>query len=68
MNIGFIGIGRMGRFMARNLAKGGHNLTVFDTHRDAAEESEPPSSHRGVTKRGCRTDCADIRRGCRRLL
>ena len=38
MNIGFIGIGRMGRFMARNLAKGGHNLTVFDTHRDAAEE------------------------------
>ena len=38
MNIGFIGIGRMGRFMARNLAKGGHNLTVFDMHKDAAEE------------------------------
>ena len=38
MNIGFIGIGRMGRFMARNLVKGGHNLTVFDTHREAAEE------------------------------
>ena len=38
MNIGFIGIGRMGRFMARNLAKDGHNLTVFDTHREAAEE------------------------------
>ena len=27
MNIGFVGIGRMGRFMARNLAKGGHNLS-----------------------------------------
>ena len=38
MNIGFIGIGRMGRFMARNLAEGGHNLTVFDTHRETAEE------------------------------
>ena len=38
MNIGFVGIGRMGRFMARNLAKGGHNLTVFDTHKEAAEE------------------------------
>ena len=38
MNIGFIGIGRMGRFMARNLAKGGHSLTIFDTHREAAEE------------------------------
>ncbi len=38
MNIGFIGIGRMGRFMARNLAKGGHSLTVFDTQREAAQE------------------------------
>ena len=38
MNIGFIGIGRMGRFMARNLVKGGHNLTVFDTHQAAAKE------------------------------
>lgn len=38
MNIGFIGIGRMGRFMARNLARGGHNLTVFDSQRETAEE------------------------------
>ena len=38
MNIGFIGIGRMGRSMARNLARGGHNLTVFDTQKEAAEE------------------------------
>lgn len=37
MKIGFIGIGRMGRFMARNLAKGGHDLTVFDTRKEAAE-------------------------------
>ena len=38
MNIGFIGIGRMGRFMARNLAQGGHSLTIFDAHSEAAEE------------------------------
>ena len=38
MNIGFIGIGRMGRFMARNLAKGGHTLTVFDMQKEAAEK------------------------------
>ena len=38
MNIGFIGIGRMGRFMARNLARGGHSLTVFDTQKETAEE------------------------------
>lgn len=38
MNIGFIGVGFMGRHMARNIAKGGHDLTVFDMNKDAAEE------------------------------
>ena len=31
MNIGFIGLGNMGAPMATNLAKGGHNVTGFDT-------------------------------------
>ncbi len=31
MNIGFIGLGNMGGPMATNLAKGGHNVTGFDT-------------------------------------
>jgi 3-hydroxyisobutyrate dehydrogenase len=34
MNIGFFGVGVMGSRMARNLAKAGHSLTVFDA--DAA--------------------------------
>ena len=38
MKLGFIGIGYMGRHMARNLAKGGHQLTVFDIRQEAAEE------------------------------
>ena len=38
MKLGFLGLGNMGRHMARNLAKGGHDLTVFDLRRDAAEE------------------------------
>jgi 3-hydroxyisobutyrate dehydrogenase-like beta-hydroxyacid dehydrogenase len=38
MKLGFIGIGHMGRHMARNLAKGGHKLTVFDLNKDAAGE------------------------------
>ena len=38
MKVGFIGLGYMGRHMARNLVTGGHDLTVFDIRKDAAEE------------------------------
>jgi 3-hydroxyisobutyrate dehydrogenase len=38
MRVGFIGIGYMGRHMARNVARGGHELIVFDIRREAAEE------------------------------
>jgi 3-hydroxyisobutyrate dehydrogenase-like beta-hydroxyacid dehydrogenase len=36
MNIGFIGLGTMGRHMASHLIKAGHALTVHDLRRDAA--------------------------------
>ena len=39
MRVGFIGLGHMGRHMARNLVKGGHDLIVFDIRREAAEEA-----------------------------
>jgi len=43
MNVGFIGLGRMGSHMARNLAKAGHQVTVYDVRSDAvAELSETP--------------------------
>jgi 3-hydroxyisobutyrate dehydrogenase-like beta-hydroxyacid dehydrogenase len=38
MRVGFIGVGFMGRHMARNIAKGGHDMTVFDIRKEAAEE------------------------------
>ncbi len=38
MRVGFIGVGYMGRHMARNVAKGGHQLTLFDIRKEAAEE------------------------------
>ena len=38
MKIGFIGVGYMGRHMARNLVTGGHDLTLFDIRKEAAEE------------------------------
>ncbi len=34
-NIGFIGLGRMGGAMRRNLVKAGHDVTVFDLDADA---------------------------------
>jgi 2-hydroxymethylglutarate dehydrogenase len=38
MNIGFIGIGNMGRPMSTNLLKAGYELTVFDISKEAMEE------------------------------
>ena len=38
MKIGFIGIGSMGRFMARHLADSDHTLTVFDLNKETASE------------------------------
>src|SRR4051812_19813376 len=35
MEIGFIGVGRMGFHMARRLMEAGHTLTVYDTSSDA---------------------------------
>ena len=36
MNVGFIGLGTMGRHMASNLIKAGHKLVVHDVRREAA--------------------------------
>ena len=36
MDIGFIGLGNMGRPMARRLIEAGHSLVVYDTRNDAA--------------------------------
>lgn len=37
MNIGFIGLGKMGTGMARNLLRAGHKLTVYNRTRNKAE-------------------------------
>jgi 3-hydroxyisobutyrate dehydrogenase len=37
MNVGFIGLGTMGRHMASNLIKGGHKVVVYDVRREAGE-------------------------------
>src|SRR3984885_12294608 len=38
MKVGFLGLGSMGRVMARNLIKAGHSLTVYNKTQSRAEE------------------------------
>ena len=38
MKVGFIGLGAMGRHMARNLQESGNNMTVHDLRREAATD------------------------------
>ncbi|MGH7816094.1 MAG: NAD(P)-binding domain-containing protein, partial [Candidatus Binatia bacterium] len=38
MNLGVIGLGMMGRAMARNLLRAGHRVTVWNRTRSRAEE------------------------------
>jgi len=40
LKIGFIGLGRMGRGMARRILDAGHDLTVYDVIREQAKELE----------------------------
>jgi 3-hydroxyisobutyrate dehydrogenase-like beta-hydroxyacid dehydrogenase len=41
MRIGFIGLGKMGSAMARNLIKAGHELVLYNRTRSRAEELQP---------------------------
>jgi 3-hydroxyisobutyrate dehydrogenase-like beta-hydroxyacid dehydrogenase len=38
MDVGFIGVGRMGKAMTRNLLKAGHRVRAWDTSRAALDE------------------------------
>ena len=40
MRVGFIGLGRMGQGMVRNLLRAGHEVTVWNRTRAAAEALE----------------------------
>lgn len=56
MEIGFIGLGKMGLPMARRLVEAGHKLTVYDTRREAVDQlvalgAEAASSPKDVADR-----------------
>jgi len=64
MEIGFIGLGKMGFPMARRLIEAGHQLTVFDTRKEAVDKlialgAVPASSPKDIADR-CETVLASL--------
>lgn len=49
MNIGFIGLGRMGFSLARSLVNKGETVCVFDLNQDTARQLEAQGAHRAQT-------------------
>ena len=39
MDVGFIGVGRMGHVMVRNLQQGGHRVRAWDTSPEARSQA-----------------------------
>src|SRR5436853_429799 len=64
MEIGFIGLGKMGFPMARRLIEAGHQLTVFDTRKEATDQltalgAQAASSPKDIADR-CETVLASL--------
>jgi 3-hydroxyisobutyrate dehydrogenase-like beta-hydroxyacid dehydrogenase len=64
MEIGFIGLGKMGTPMARRLIEAGHRLTVFDTSKEALNKlvalgAQPAVSPKDIADR-CETVLASL--------
>lgn len=49
--IGFIGLGIMGKPMAKNLLKAGYSLTVYDLHPDKADKVVAAGAERGASSK-----------------
>ncbi len=45
MQLGMIGLGRMGSNMVRRLIKGGHECVVFDTHSETGRQARRRGGH-----------------------
>src|SRR5512140_3555116 len=50
-NIGFVGLGIMGKPMSKNLLKAGHKLIVFDVVAPAVEEVVAAGAARGASSK-----------------
>ena len=67
MEIGFIGLGKMGFPMARRLIEAGHQLTVFDTRKEAVDKLVALGRGGRIVAKGHRRPLRDRAwRACRR--
>lgn len=57
MVIGFIGLGIMGRPMAKNLMKAGHNLVVYDINASAVEHLVAEGAEAGTSPKNVASRC-----------
>ena len=53
MKVGFIGLGIMGKPMAKNLLKAGHQVCVNDFHKEAVEELVAAGATAGANNANC---------------
>lgn len=60
MKIGFIGLGIMGKPMAKNLLKAGHELFVYDFHQEAVAELAAAGATAAHSGREVAKHCAQI--------
>ena len=74
MQLGMVGLGRMGANLVRRLMRGGHRCVVYDVNAEAVKALEAEGRHRGVLAGGfrgqarqshgqCLADAAGRRRG-----
>ena len=63
MQLGMIGLGRMGANMVRRLLAGGHQCVVFDRSPKAVEELARAKARRRLVARGFREEAAEAAGG-----
>lgn len=57
MKIGFIGLGIMGKPMAKNLIKAGHELIVFDVHKSNVDDVVGAGAKAAVSSKAVAEEC-----------
>ncbi len=58
MQLGMIGLGRMGANMVRRLIKGGHQCVVYDTYAESSRRVGPGKGRRLLVARRLREEAA----------
>ena len=63
MELGMIGLGRMGANMVERLMKAGHTCVVYDSHVDTVQQSVAKGARGATEPGGFRQDVVEAARG-----